>query len=75
MSYFDDMEDRKSFTINRNWKAPKVHLTNESFRHDVEDTRFVNLRTVCGLDFPQTSGRIVKRKSKVTCKECLKYEI
>ncbi len=69
MSYFDDIEDSRS-RIHKDWpNRSKKHLTAEAFESG--DGRFLNRNTLCGLVFSQSSGRVVKKLSKATCRNCI----
>ena len=74
MSYFDDIEDYRYRTLISSYRVPqKVHYTGESFDENV-DGRFAMRKTVCGLEFSQSSGRVTPKTRRVTCKECQKRE-
>ena len=73
MSYFDDIENYRYRTLRCYNLTQRVHYTQEPFVQDT-DGRFQMRNTVCGLVFSQSSGRVVRRKSKITCKKCLKYD-
>lgn len=75
MSYFDDRENR-----NHDWqlepyhrKSPKTHITDEKFVDGV-DGRFAMRKTLCGLEYPQSSNRVARNKKRVTCKKCLEIK-
>lgn len=72
MSYFDDIEDYRYRTLRYFDRRPqKIHHTEESFIQNV-DGRFEIRKTVCGLEFSQSSGRVTPKTKRVTFKECLK---
>lgn len=74
MSYFDDMEDYRYRTLISSYRLPqKVHYTEKPFVENV-DGRFAMRKTICGLEFSQSSGRVTQKAKKVTCKECIKRE-
>jgi hypothetical protein len=70
MSYFDDLEEYRYKPLIFSYRRPH-HYTEESFVENV-DGRFAMRKTVCGLEFSQSSGRVTPKAKKVTCKECLK---
>ena len=72
MGYFDDMEDYRYRPIKLYTVKPlTTHYTEEKFVENV-DGRFEIRKTVCGLEFSQSSGRLTRTKNKTTCKECQK---
>ena len=72
MSYFDDIEDYSHRTLRYFNRRPQpIHYTEESFIQNV-DGRFEIRKTVCGLEFSQSSGRVTPKSKRITCKECLK---
>lgn len=74
MSYFDDIEDYRYRSLSSSYRVPqKIHYTGERFVENV-DGRFAMRKTVCGLEFSQSSGRVTTKSRKVTCKGCINRE-